>query len=208
MPKKILAPIVAMLLGSLLFHATTAHAARMVVSTLWTLRSDGVLDPNFTVETEAFFDPANLSGVGVVVGQEAVQIEVFELMFSNRDFPQTAEIRLGPAPYPEASLIAIYVAGSFDHFGSVNHGGNNQMSIIPTTPPFTFGEHITLGLDNVGDNILTNFGFRREYLLTSSTGPVLVIPEPVIPEPSTLTIWTIGTLGMLGYRWRRRKQAA
>jgi hypothetical protein len=28
------------------------------------------------------------------------------------------------------------------------------------------------------------------------------------PEPSTLTLLGIGSLGMIGYRWRRRKQAA
>jgi hypothetical protein len=28
-----------------------------------------------------------------------------------------------------------------------------------------------------------------------------------VPEPSTLTLLSIGSLGLLGYGWRRRKQA-
>ena len=37
---------------------------------------------------------------------------------------------------------------------------------------------------------------------------VLTQTPSAVPEPSTLTLLGIGSLGLLGYGWKRRKQAA
>jgi hypothetical protein len=40
---------------------------------------------------------------------------------------------------------------------------------------------------------------------TFSVGSKLT-PPTAVPEPSTLTLLGIGSLGLLGYGWKRRKQ--
>jgi hypothetical protein len=39
-------------------------------------------------------------------------------------------------------------------------------------------------------------------------GSLQQVTPPSVPEPATLTLLGIGALGMAGYRWRRRTQAA
>ncbi len=67
-------------LGLIFFHATTTLADDMMVTTVWTHYQD----PGLTVETEAFFDPANLSDVGVVPPKTAVQVVEFRGRYGDR----------------------------------------------------------------------------------------------------------------------------
>lgn len=65
------------------------------------------------------------------------------------------------------------------------------------------GNEILFIMDGAGNEILST-----ELILTAGgLESRITIPErTIVPEPSTLTLLTIGTLGLLGYGWRRRNQ--
>ena len=47
-----------------------------------------------------------------------------------------------------------------------------------------------------------------KLFLSAPPDPGEVVVGVWVPEPSTLTLLALGTLGLLGYGWRRRKQVA
>src|SRR5262245_33190277 len=79
------------------------------------------------------------------------------------------------------------------------------------------GNHSTTSYDGLWDSGVLPAGSQFSYTFTSpgdfayfcipheAQGMVGVVH--VVPEPSTLALIGIGTLGLLGYGWRRRKQA-
>jgi hypothetical protein len=72
--------------------------------------------------------------------------------------------------------------------------------------PMLFADAAILGLDPDQDDIdmlelvALSLGETAETKLLEKAGAE-------IPEPSTLTLFGTGTLGLLGYGWRRRKRA-
>ena len=54
-------------------------------------------------------------------------------------------------------------------------------------------------------------GSSREILIRGLADPPLLTLDSrtaPVPEPVTLLLLSIGTLGLIGYAWRRRKMAA
>jgi LPXTG-motif cell wall-anchored protein len=44
-------------------------------------------------------------------------------------------------------------------------------------------------------------------MIAQFSGPVGGRPSHTLPEPAFLTLLGLGSLGLLGYGWKRRKQA-
>jgi hypothetical protein len=61
---------------------------------------------------------------------------------------------------------------------------------------FPTGQKLVNGALNIGNQDLTNFHLFTPPLLTAA------------PEPASLTLLGLGSLGLLGYNWRRRNPAA
>ena len=98
------------------------------------------------------------------------------------------------------------------------NGGTTTLDVphflgSPTPPPNTSGSVFYFGLIDT-DNPFNGVTFTNTD--PTATRPAfagdgfgyddITIAVSVVPEPSTLTIWTIGTLTMLGYGWLRRKR--
>jgi PEP-CTERM motif len=63
----------------------------------------------------------------------------------------------------------------------------------------TAGAPILLG----GNDSFEQVGSDKRFV---SSGSVIVGPQSVaVPEPSTLALTTLGGIGVLGYRWRRKR---
>src|SRR5262249_12924591 len=113
-----------------------------------------------------------------------------------------------------------------------NFGAANQGTVSKVTPggqvsPFASGFTQPLGLafNSQGDLFVANRNFSQIGTVSEVTptgqvstfasgfqGPYGLAFEPsqvpTVPEPSSLTLLGIGTISLLGYGWRRRKQAA
>ncbi|MEX0885614.1 MAG: PEP-CTERM sorting domain-containing protein [Phycisphaeraceae bacterium] len=168
--------------------AAPAHGVPMVVI------SEYERSPGLTVATEAFFDTVGLTGTG----REEVQIVEFNLKFSDRAYTQSAEIAKtvgipAVSPFPEKTLVAVYLDGMFDQFASVDRGGNPRMPVDP--PANWLGESISLAKNSLVDFPCCS-GFST-YTLTSRTGPV------VVPEPGSVLLMEAGVVGLMMRRRRK-----
>jgi hypothetical protein len=58
---------------------------------------------------------------------------------------------------------------------------------------------------DAGGDLWTGNSGGTSYQFSESTGVLSVLTSAVIPEPSTFLIWSLGLLGLIG--WRRRRPA-
>ncbi len=134
------------------------------------------------VSTEALFDTATITGVGT----EYAPLDYFSMVFSHRGYLQTADIVPSTEPWPDGTLLARYVDGTFNTLWSQDNGGSNRISVSP--PANWLGESISLGFNELIDFPCCS-GFTK-YALISSSGPVPV------PEPTTALLLTLGLVGL------------
>jgi hypothetical protein len=93
---------------------------------------------------------------------------------------------------------------------------SGQLAITPTADTLTLSASLPTTF-NLGGGSTAQFNFLG---LTSTSGvlgdfPIVVpavvslsSPSSTIPEPASLTLFGVGTLGLLGYRWRKRAAPA
>jgi hypothetical protein len=89
----------------------------------------------------------------------------------------------------QASLDLIFLASSIP--------GSSSVTIQPTAPVGPFGSESSSYLPANGD-----------FPIFFSTGELTPEAPTSAPEPASLTLLGIGAVGLLGYRWRRRRRAA
>lgn len=80
--------------------------------------------------------------------------------------------------------------------------------IITNAPPYDLSSPLAIGgagRADVNYEFLTNVG---DFVFTDVTGIGAFTAIAEVPEPSTLTLSTIGLVSMGGLAWRKRRQAA
>jgi hypothetical protein len=94
--------------------------------------------------------------------------------------------------------------------GGNGSGAFGPLSLVSWTSESDFRNQIK-ALSGMPTDVLDTFMISdhiTNLLANNPQGMVLIQNATFVPEPSTLALFGTGTLGLLGYAWRRRKMAA
>ncbi|HZW33498.1 MAG TPA: PEP-CTERM sorting domain-containing protein, partial [Isosphaeraceae bacterium] len=115
-----------------------------------------------------------------------------------------------------STLVAPPSGGTPDNFSMVilsNYETTNGYNFISNLPPPP-GDTPIPTTDTVADTFF-NFNINgtgsttvSSFSSTSGDVSIAVTPTTVVPEPSSVVFVCTGTLGLLGYAWRRRRREA
>lgn len=139
----------------------------------------------------------NFSATGVSLGQTSGWQDIISGIAS------PAEIGLAGDNFPD-NLNFTYTSGVTTG-GADGHGGNAAfVSGNGNINPVTF--HLVLPINFTLWSRVTSSGTLIGYLVSTLNGQI--VADPVVPEPSTITLFGFGVVGLLTYAWRARKRKA
>ena len=106
-----------------------------------------------------------------------------------------------------ASAISPHTLGSGQYFvGAHYFQGDDDVLVLATDtaiPGITYG---SARFDTLSGS--ASLSFPSMSFGTSLVGGMAFTEPAAVPEPSTLVLWSLGAVGLVGLGWRRRKQAA
>jgi len=165
--------------------------------------------------TNGFFN-ANILTFDNVNGQPAfirfsfLQLSMNPDNFATLDFATNQlGIPIAVGTYDQAERASFASPGHPGLDVTLQHRGANTLTGSFTVTDVSFYQdtsgaltigHFATTFEEFADNNTSHFTGTFEY--NDSNAPAAV------PEPSSVTLLGLGTLGLLGYVWRRRKQAA